>query len=176
MISGMSSWAQNIVVSVIIVTILEMILQEGNIKKYIKTVMGIYIVFVIISPIIGKTFLEDFNVEDFFKEDSKEVSSVALDNDAYISSIYKSSLTEDIVKRLKEKGYKADVTSIELETYEKIKSVELKISKQDNNIKPIEINTKTEKSTLEKEEIDEIKQYIKDTYEISMDNIIIKED
>ncbi len=52
MISSISSWAEQIIIAVIIATILEMILPKGNSKKYIKTVIGIYILYTIISPII----------------------------------------------------------------------------------------------------------------------------
>ena len=52
MISSISSCAEQIIIAVIIATILEMILPKGNSKKYIKTVIGIYILYTIISPII----------------------------------------------------------------------------------------------------------------------------
>ena len=47
MVNWISSWAQGIVIAVIISTIIEMILPNGNIKKYVKTVIGVYIVFAI---------------------------------------------------------------------------------------------------------------------------------
>ncbi len=52
MISNISSWAQQIIIAVVIATILEMILPKGNSRKYIKTVIGIYILYTIISPVI----------------------------------------------------------------------------------------------------------------------------
>lgn len=52
MISNISSWAEQIIIAVIIATILEMVLPNGNSKKYIKTVIGIYILYTIISPVI----------------------------------------------------------------------------------------------------------------------------
>ena len=36
-----SSWVQGIIVAVVIATIIEMILPEGNSKKYIKIVIGV---------------------------------------------------------------------------------------------------------------------------------------
>ena len=50
----MSTWAKSIILAVIVSTIIQMILPEGNNKKYIKTVIGLYILFTIISPIISK--------------------------------------------------------------------------------------------------------------------------
>ena len=54
MVNWLNTWAQRIIIVVIICTIIEMILPEGKNKKYIKIVMGIYVVFTIISPIIAK--------------------------------------------------------------------------------------------------------------------------
>lgn len=45
MINWISNWAQGIIVAVIIGTIIEMVLPEGNCKKYVKVVIGIYIIF-----------------------------------------------------------------------------------------------------------------------------------
>ncbi len=49
-----SSWVQGIIVAVVIATIIEMLLPNGNSSKYIKIVIGVYIIFNIISPIINK--------------------------------------------------------------------------------------------------------------------------
>ena len=54
MIKFLSNWAQNIIVAVIIGSIIEMILPSGSLKKYVKVVIGIYILFSIVSPIINK--------------------------------------------------------------------------------------------------------------------------
>ncbi len=52
MINSISSWAEQVILAVIIATVIEMILPKGNSKKYIKTVIGIYILYIIVSPII----------------------------------------------------------------------------------------------------------------------------
>ena len=54
MISLFSSWARGIVIAVVVSTIIEMILPNGSSKKYVKSVIGIYILFVIISPVAKK--------------------------------------------------------------------------------------------------------------------------
>jgi len=58
MIDIISDWAGALIVSLIIVTILEMLLPDNKIKKYVKTVIGIYIVFCIISPFINESEIE----------------------------------------------------------------------------------------------------------------------
>ena len=45
MINFLSNWIEQITLSVIIVSIFELILPKGNLKKYIKVVLGVYIIY-----------------------------------------------------------------------------------------------------------------------------------
>ena len=63
MISFMSSWAEQIVLAVIVATIIEMILPKNKNKKYIQMVIGVYVLFNIISPIIENK--EEFSIEKY---------------------------------------------------------------------------------------------------------------
>ena len=54
MIDFISSWTQGVIVAVIIATIIEMIIPEGSSKKYIKVVIGVYVLFNIVAPVINK--------------------------------------------------------------------------------------------------------------------------
>ena len=67
-----SDWAGGIIIAVIIGTVIEMILPEGSSKKYIKVVIGVYVVFTIVTPVITK-----------FTGKTVEVSDI-LDLDTYI--------------------------------------------------------------------------------------------
>ena len=62
MISFISSWTQGIIVSVIIASIIEMILPDGNSKKYVKVVIGVFILFSIVSPVINKFTKKEINL------------------------------------------------------------------------------------------------------------------
>ncbi len=61
MISFLSSWAKSLGVAIVIVSILEMILPNNKTKKYIRMVMGVYIIFNIIAPFIDNKDLLDLN-------------------------------------------------------------------------------------------------------------------
>ena len=68
MISFMSSWAEQIVLAVIVATIIEMILPKNKNKKYIQMVIGVYVLFNIISPIIenkDEFSIEKYNIEKY---------------------------------------------------------------------------------------------------------------
>ena len=67
MINFMSSWAEQIVLAVIVATIIEMILPKNKNKKYIQMVVGVYVLFNIISPIIrnkDNISIEKYNIEN----------------------------------------------------------------------------------------------------------------
>ena len=70
MVEWISNWAESIIVAVIIATIIEMILPEGNSKKYIKVVIGVYVLFTIITPVINKFTGEDVQVSDILDLDT----------------------------------------------------------------------------------------------------------
>ena len=108
--------------AIIIGTVIEMILPEGNCKKYIKVVIGIYIVFTIVSPVITKCTGENISVSEELELDKyvqEAESSVATgnainaDNQNNIMSMYISGLKEDIAAKLKTKEY--EVSNIEVE-------------------------------------------------------------
>lgn len=72
MINFLSKWIEGIAIAVIIASIFEMILPDGNIKKYIKIVLGIYIIFSIISPFVDSKELYSLNI-------SKEIDTYSND-------------------------------------------------------------------------------------------------
>ena len=104
MIEWITNWAQGIIIAVIIATIIEMILPNGSCKKYIKVVIGVYILFSIISPVISKitgkgfNISEELNLEEFYTEvDSKAIyNSLDKNNSNNIMDIYVSNLKSDI--------------------------------------------------------------------------------
>lgn len=114
MVEWLSGWSQAIVIAVIIATIIEMILPEGSSKKYIKVVIGVYILFTIISPVITKFTGKTLAVSDLLELDTyinevkeKEISQNLLqeNNSASIREIYIGNLKADIQNKLKGKGY-----------------------------------------------------------------------
>lgn len=143
MIEWITNWAQGIIIAVIIATIIEMILPNGSCKKYIKVVIGVYILFSIISPVISKitgkgfNISEELNLEEFYTEvDSKAIyDSLDKNNSNNIMDIYISNLKSDIISKLKNKGYETiecDVKIKNEETYE-IETLSLNLKKIKSN-------------------------------------------
>lgn len=183
MVNWISSWVQGIVIAVTISTIIEMILPNGSIKKYVRTAIGTYIVFIIISPIITKITGKEINLSSYKLPETKE-TIVKIDTNSYIESTYINKIKQDIITNMEEKEYSVSNIKIDIETeeenYGKINKIELKISKNEHNsktyIEPITINVndniKTEKNITD-EEINSLKKYLNETY--TAEKIIINE-
>ena len=60
MITFLRTWANQIIVALIVATIFEMILPDGNNKKYIKMIIGLYVLFTITQPLVAKITGNDF--------------------------------------------------------------------------------------------------------------------
>ena len=110
-----SSWAQGIIVSVIIATIIEMILPNNSNSKYIKMVIGVFILFSIISPIINKISGRKLNINltNYSLNQTVETSS-AIDNNELIKQMYEENLKLDMKAKISQKGYTAGDINVEI--------------------------------------------------------------
>lgn len=139
-----SNWIQGIIIAVIISTIIEMVLPEGNCKKYIKVVIGVYILFSIISPVINKVTGNNLKLADIFDLDEYIEASTSNTyqnvNDAQerqIKEIYQNSLKNDMKEKIQTKGYKVINIFIDIEDNEQysINEINLRLEKQEEQEK-----------------------------------------
>lgn len=200
MIKFINSWAQGIILAVIIATIIEIILPEGKNKKYVKTVIGVYILFTIVYPLINRFTKTNINtlIENTTKQMStyQENNSLKIDTDKYIESTYKKKIEEDIRKRANEKNLNITSLNVYIETedenrYGMLNSLVMKVeknetSKKNNNVNQIkEINIsknvqnneiiENKDKTVTEKEINEFKEYINATYYLEKEKIHINE-
>ena len=157
MINFLSSWVKNLSLALIIVSILEMILPNNKTKKYVRTVMGLYILFSIISPFIENSSKINLNNIDLdsYTENTKtasskveEVDQTSMDN--RINEIYKEELQKDITQKIEEKGYKVETCKVVAYISEKnseIEKITIKINgkineENDNDVKNNTIENK----------------------------------
>lgn len=201
MIKFINSWAQGIILAVIIATIIEIILPEGKNKKYVKTVIGVYILFTIIYPLINKFTKTNINtlIENTTKQMStyQENNSLKIDTDKYIESTYKKKIEEDIKKRANEKNLNITSLNVYIETEDEnrygmlnsliMKMEKCKVNEKRNNtvnqIKEVIISKNAQNNeiienkdkTVTEKEIDEFKEYINATYYLEKEKIHINE-
>ena len=193
MISWFNGWAQSIILAVIIVTILEMILPEGKNKKYIKIVMGVYVTFTIVSPIISKVAGNDFEIdiskyEDILNANAIEsTNSIESINNQSIENLYLNTIKTDIKSEIEKEGYQtkdikitADINVEEEEAQIHKIDIEILKKEKENQIKKvnkIEIGNTTEEveenTNLTSKEINNLKKILSDKYEVEEEKIYI---
>ena len=149
MIEKFNIWAQSLIVAIAVITIIEMLLPEGNNKKYIKIVCSIYILFTIINPIINldkidfKNVLLNNNTEQTFSYEEEQIAEVYIK--AYEGEIKEKLITE---------GYN-------------LSDVEIRLDYLNENIESVVIKS----HYISEEEKVELKKDITDLFKIQ--NIII---
>lgn len=203
MITYISSWARQVIVSVVVAIILEMILSPNSKStKYIKTVIGIYVVYTIIAPglkLIGGKNLDFGNIDyenyltssEIYQNLESSVEKIETNN---FEETYKLNLKQDMENKLREKGYIVSNIKLEVnleensETYGRIENIELNISKSVNEgnnenekneiavnkIKIGEQTNSTIKKELTEEEEREIKMFMSEEYGINNKQISIR--
>ncbi len=186
MINFISSWAEQVIIAVIIATIIEMILPSGNSKKYIKTVIGIYILYTIISPVItgitGSNLKVDYSkYEDYFTSTDEYKSLENEFNNVTANSIentYKQEIKKQLKSDIENMGFSISNVEldIDLETG-KIKAISLSADKEEKSdtntaetniqINKVEIGNGTSKNkdnNLSRQEIEKIKNFLQENY------------
>lgn len=141
MIEFLSSWVKGLGLAIIIVSILEMLLPNNKTKKYIRMVMGVYILFTIISPFVqNKEILSSSMDLEKYMEESKS-NNISMQNgmEDRVKQLYIQELEKDITKKLKEKGYEATKCVVDVKIDKEAE--ETKIAKIKLNVKKSEQGT-----------------------------------
>lgn len=196
MIEFISTWVKGLGVAIVIVSIIEMILPNNKTKKYIKMVLGIYIIFNIISPLVNnkdKLNLGNLNLNNYTVNTSTSVDQTSMNK--RIETLYEDELEKDITAKLKEKGYQLSeckvtakidenenskdetkISNIKIKVEKKLErqaeenSVENKIVTGIQQIKKVDIGkTKETKnsSKISKTELENIKKFLIEEYEVN---------
>ena len=164
MIIKIRQWCEGIIIAVIISIIIEMIIPEGKNKKYIKVIIGVYIMFVSLTPIL-ELLDYDFNFNKNMNYNTIETSQSINNN---IKDIYISGIEENLKNEIEELGY--EVENIKIYTdinYENIEKIELKIVGKKRDIKQVIIGEDNTKNNYE-----DIVEFINKNYFVVSKNII----
>lgn len=109
MIEFLSSWAKSLGVTIVIVSIFEMLLPNNKTKKYIRVILGIFILFNIISPFINnknKLSLTSIDIENYINTQNETINQTSMDN--RIQDLYEQELEKDIIDKIENQGYKVN--------------------------------------------------------------------
>lgn len=141
MIEILSSWAKGLGITIVIVSIFEMLLPNNRTKKYIRMVLGVYVIFNIVSPLIKNKDVFNFNNIDLEEYTSVETSSVNQTSmNEKIKKLYSEELEKDITKKIKEKGYEVEECKVSVQIADdeeetKINKIKLIVSKTQEEVK-----------------------------------------
>ena len=166
MINFLSSWVKNLCLALIVVSILEMLLPNNKTKKYVKMVMGLYILFSIIEPFIENSNELKFNVEDLYNQysvetlaESENVNQKSMDS--RLDELYKQKLENDIVQKLYEEGYVVEDCDVKAHISSNDTGIELitiKIKEKKDNSNENDENQSNEKMNIEEKIVNEIQK------------------
>ena len=184
-------WVNQIIVAIIIAVIFELILPEGNHRKYITMVIRLYVLFVMINPLVSKVTNQNFfntsqwKVEKYFSN-TVETGSY-LNSEAMIETTFENSLKQDIQNKLKRKGYTLESIDIAINKSHKedegaITKLKVTIQKENKTetesqnqlVKDIVISTKQQKekqNQLRKSQIQEVKKFLSQEYGLEKEKI-----
>lgn len=114
-------WAQGIIVAVIVSTIIEMLLPNNSNGKYVKVVIGMFVLFTIISPVINKFKNNDgtfINADDYIQTSQRNTigtsNSISSNNENAIKKMYEENLKIDIKSKVSQKGYTTGDINLEI--------------------------------------------------------------
>ena len=166
MINFLSSWVKNLCLVLIVVSILEMLLPNNKTKKYVKMVMGLYILFSIIEPFIENSNELKFNVEDLYNQysvetlaESENVNQKSMDS--RLDELYKQKLENDIVQKLDEEGYVVEDCDVKAHISSNDTGIELitiKIKEKKDNSNENDENQSNETMNIEEKIVNEIQK------------------
>lgn len=192
-ISFISTWLKDIVILFVIISIAELIMPKGNMKKYINMVIGLLIIFTIISP-FAKLLKLNFNFEQTVFNYSKpniirdiEENQLYIQQEKQIEKIYKEKISKEITELIQEKtDYIVVDINIEIktgkETYGEIDYLDISIGQENNDrgkihigkVKPVEIQNNTKAEEVSHEGYEDIKKLVSNSYLVDIDKINIK--
>ena len=170
-----------------------MLLPDNTNKKYVKIVIGIFILFTIISPFISKfgngVNLNLDNLEKYMTPSQEAYVEVptnanSITDDETVKKLYLENLKNEIKTGIENLNYTVNSVNIQLEngeTYGNIDSITLNVEPKNKveTVEKVNINiggdtaqTK-EKSKLSQEDVKTIKDFLYTNYEIDKEKVIV---
>lgn len=170
MILKLREWCEGIIIAIIISIIIEMLIPDNKSKKYVKVVIGVYIMFVSLNPLL-EILNFDYDFSNFLNFDTVTTSTTFNKN---IKDVYVLGIEEKIKEEIEELGYNLEYVQIEVDSgYEQIEKIHLKLNNNSNEniIKIEEINIGQKEN--KKEEYSDIVSLLSINYAVEEDKIFI---
>lgn len=157
-------WLLSVVGIVVIGVLVDLILPEGEMQKYIKAIFSVFMVFVMISPIL-KIDINNIDLNKFvYNENSVSVNEDYLKN---YNNAYKNSLEKICENQLKTQGFE----NVDVGILLNLSTTKFEISKVNLNLKNLVINP----NGVHIDKYKEIKSIVISVLDIDEDKVVIDE-
>ncbi|MFA5576997.1 MAG: stage III sporulation protein AF [Tissierellaceae bacterium] len=188
-ISFISGWLKDIVILFVLISIAQLIMPKGNTRRYINLVIGLLIIFTIISPFTRLLKL-NFDIDELAFNYYKPMAADNIGLDSFdkmqerqIEELYKNRLKEEI-KDLIERETVYQVGDMDMDfigngDYEKIDYLTIYIAKGQEKkgdiyiekVRPVEIRGDMQADPDTGDEYDDIKSLVHQSYDIDENKI-----
>lgn len=183
MVEFLVSWAEQLIIALVIIIMLEMVIPNSSYRKYIKIILGIFILYVIFNPLI-KNKVKKIDIEEEIRRQTNSINittnpSATLSYNNQIETVYKQKFRESLSSTLIQKGYELITMYLDIDYMQndiKTNKLECKIAKlqESKNINIEKIKISEKKLDISEGEIEEIKKEISNTYNIELSKIFIE--
>jgi len=182
-----STWLKDILIVFIVITFLEIILPKGKMKKFVNFIVGLLIIFIIISPFADLESLQynfDIQMDELMNE--SDTKAAISHQEERIKNVFSNSLSEE-TKNFVEDHSNYEVLDININTDEErealsIQEVSLTIKQGEDNeddsngeISIDKIQVKEQSSSDDENNYDDLENMITDYLGIDRNIIYINE-
>ena len=193
-ITFLSSWLKDIVILFILISIAELVMPNGNMKKYINMVIGLLIIFTIVSP-FAKMIKMDFNLDravfNYSRSSNSEAESQSnfyAEQEKQIEKVYKEKISREITELIEDNtDYQVLNIGIEIlnseEHYGEIDYLNIVLGNKEGQNKdkvsidkvvPVEISKNQSHRKVPEGGFEDLKELIGNSYSVDKDKINIK--
>lgn len=184
------SWIKDLVLLFVIITLVELVMPKGSMRRYINFVVGLLIIFTVINPFINLTNL-DFQLDrEVFRniDNQYDNEEAVIDGqESQIESLYKEKIAREVIDFVEDNTeYRISRLNVEInkdeENFGLISHLSIWVYDEDievdeNNIdiqvEPVILEHNPMKQDMDRNEFVHVKDLISDRYEIDKDLIDI---
>lgn len=156
---NLNNWCESLIISVILVLLIELLVENNKNKKYIQVITGIFIMFVTLNPFIELLNNNDFDT-DFLK--IEKVSAKPYEENELFENVY----IDYTLERIKNV----------LDSYNlKVLNLDFKLDESKENLEKIEVIIKKDMAKESEDFVSEekVKNLIKEELDITEDVLVI---
>lgn len=164
------SYGKTLIFFLLFMTFIKMLLNDKNYMKYIEVVLGFLLIIILIEPITKVLSIEniDFTIWEEKEIDIDEYTDLG---ENYAISLSEKTIESQIEDLLKDLNYEILDTTISFDEEYNLKSINIILRDKSISKINVDISVEGEGAIVESLEVLEIKNRLKDFYDLSLSHI-----